>query len=243
MLSRALGMTPTTSPPIRSLTCFIILRSGDWDGHWMVDISVTRFVLNVIKKDFWQCFDIIVRIHVFIENDQIANTVVANNPPPPHPPPHPAPHPPPPPTHPHPTPTQPHHHPTQPHHHPTHPPTPPPPPPPPPPLQKRFDFYLPCVDIRVYIYRRLFSIPSPSRHNMQGGTLIYREKSKQDQGGGGGLTQRLRQLLLEDGNSIHLDTGVRQGVPLRYGLWEKGFLNCSVHTRKCLYLWWPCIFL
>ena len=33
-----------------------------------------------IKKVFWQCSDIIVRIQVFIENDQIANTVLANDP-------------------------------------------------------------------------------------------------------------------------------------------------------------------
>ena len=44
------------------------------------------------------------------------------------------------------------------------------------PLQKRFDFYWPCIDIRVYISPRLFSIPSPSRHNMQGWTLIHRRK-------------------------------------------------------------------
>ena len=43
-------------------------------------------------------------------------------------------------------------------------------------------------------------------------------------GGGGGLAQQLggaAQLLLKGGDSIHLDTGVRQGVPLRNSLWEK----------------------
>ena len=44
------------------------------------------------------------------------------------------------------------------------------------PLQKCFDFYWPCIDIRVYISARLFSILSPSHHNMQGWTLIHRKK-------------------------------------------------------------------
>ena len=44
------------------------------------------------------------------------------------------------------------------------------------PLQKRLGFYWPCVDIRVYISTQLFSIPSPSRYNMQGWTLIHRRK-------------------------------------------------------------------
>ena len=35
-----------------------------------------------------------------------------------------------------------------------------------------YHFYWPCLDIRIYISPRLFSIPSPSRHNMQGWTLI-----------------------------------------------------------------------
>ena len=99
------GMTLTTSLPIKSQTCSIILRSGDWDGHWMMDmfccsnhatvrrvgwsivmrkhdwmIFVAKYVFYGIKRVFWQCSDMIVRIHFFIENDQIANTVGANDP-------------------------------------------------------------------------------------------------------------------------------------------------------------------
>ena len=47
---------------------------------------------------------------------------------------------------------------------------------PPTPLQKRFAFYWPCVDIRVYISPRLLSITSSSRHNMQSWTLIHQSK-------------------------------------------------------------------
>ena len=43
-------------------------------------ISAAKYAFYRIKKVFWQCSDIIVRIHVFIENDQIANTMVANDP-------------------------------------------------------------------------------------------------------------------------------------------------------------------
>ena len=43
-------------------------------------------------------------------------------------------------------------------------------------LQKRFDFYWQCVEIQACISSRLFSIPSPSRQNMQDWTLIHRRK-------------------------------------------------------------------
>ena len=45
--------------------------------EWM--ISVARYVFYRTKKVFWLCSDINVRIHIFIENEQIANTVVANS--------------------------------------------------------------------------------------------------------------------------------------------------------------------
>ena len=46
--------------------------------EWM--ISVAKYVSYRLKKVFKKCSDIIVRIHVFIAYDQIANTVVANDP-------------------------------------------------------------------------------------------------------------------------------------------------------------------
>ena len=48
-----------------------------FDYEWM--ISVAKYVSTELRKVFWQCFDKIVRIHVLIEKDQTANTVVAND--------------------------------------------------------------------------------------------------------------------------------------------------------------------
>ena len=153
------GMTLKTSLPIRTQTCSIILMSGYWDGHWIVDMArcskhatVRRAVCvgtlscwnmkgcflspNMFSTEsrrfFWQCSDIIVHIHVFVENDQITNAMVANYPNTitetvrflltlrrhsdkyPHPPPPPTPHPPPP----RPPPHHHHHHLCSPHPHP-----------------------------------------------------------------------------------------------------------------------------
>ena len=52
----------------------IVLLKHEWV------ISVAKYVFYRIKKVFWQWFHINVRIHVLIENDQIANAVVANDP-------------------------------------------------------------------------------------------------------------------------------------------------------------------
>ena len=93
----------TISLPIKSQTCSIILRPGDWDGHWMVDmhvlllqpcdnstrrvgrsivklkhewmISVAKYFVYRNKKVLRQCSVVIVCIHVLTENDQIANAV------------------------------------------------------------------------------------------------------------------------------------------------------------------------
>ena len=90
--------------------------------EWM--IFVAKYVFYRIKKVLRQYPDIIIHINVFIENDQAANMVVANDP-----------------------------------HT----------------ITETIRFYWPCLNIRVYISPRLFSIPSsPCRHNMQGRTLIYR---------------------------------------------------------------------
>ena len=43
-------------------------------------VSVAKYVFYSIQKVFWQCSLISVRIHVFIVNDQIANTLIANDP-------------------------------------------------------------------------------------------------------------------------------------------------------------------
>ena len=48
--------------------------------EWMISVA-SLFFSTVSRRLFWQYSDIIVRIHVFIENYQIANTVVANDPP------------------------------------------------------------------------------------------------------------------------------------------------------------------
>ena len=42
-------------------------------------ISVAKYVFYRIQKVLWQCSDIIHRIRVFIENDQIFNTLVVND--------------------------------------------------------------------------------------------------------------------------------------------------------------------
>ena len=94
-------MNLTISLPIKSQTCSIILRSVDWVGHWMVDMS-------------WEWSDCQHRGSQWLH-------------------------------------------------------TPPPPPPFP-------NIYWPCVDIRVYVSHRLFSILTPFRHNMQGRTLIHQRK-------------------------------------------------------------------
>ena len=100
------GMTLANYLPIKPQTCFIISRFGGLG--WPLDngyvlllqpcdsstsrvgrsivmlkhewvISVAQFVFYRIKV-YWQCSDIIVRIHVSIENDLIASTVVTHDP-------------------------------------------------------------------------------------------------------------------------------------------------------------------
>ena len=146
-----IGMILTIPLPIKSQICSIILRSGDWTGDWMTDMSccsnhatvrraVRAGLCHVETRMDYSCRQIYFLqnqdgfltmfrhncpLSGFRENNQIANTVVANHPIP---------------------------------------------------LQKRFDFYWPCIDIRVYISPRLFSIPSPSRYNMRSWTFIHRRK-------------------------------------------------------------------
>ena len=92
-----------SSNQIISQTCSIMLRSGDWDDHWMVDLScssnhatvqravwagalscwnTTEWILSPnyvfyrikkVSRQCSQCSNIIVHIHVIITNDQIAN--------------------------------------------------------------------------------------------------------------------------------------------------------------------------
>ena len=79
------GVILTISLPIKSQSCSIILRSGDWDGHWMVDMyrcsnhaTVQRAVwagntngwflsLNMFSAESKRFCETIVRIHVVIE--------------------------------------------------------------------------------------------------------------------------------------------------------------------------------
>ena len=67
--------------PCDSSTCRVGRSIIMLKHEWM--ISVAKYVFHRIKKGFWQCshIHVNVRIHVFIKNDQIANTVAVNDPP------------------------------------------------------------------------------------------------------------------------------------------------------------------
>ena len=131
------GMTLAISLPIKSHTCSIISRSVVWEGHWLVDISCCSNHVTVRRATgagSLSCLNTngwFLSPTMFPQIQEGFLTMFWHN----------CPH------------SRFHrelpvcqHRDSQ--WHPT-------------PLQKRFDFYLPCVDIQVFISPQLLSIPRP----------------------------------------------------------------------------------